>query len=145
MLNILQQRDWNVPENFHANGDSIGIFIFFALFMMLFGFLINFLIAYLVYNDARKKGDQNAVLWFIIVFFSTILGVILYLILSNSKKTPSPYYRSAREFQGQTRYQASHGTATVGRQINYCKNCGSKLDSDGRFCQDCGFEVRRSS
>ena len=43
--------------------------------------------AWWVYNDAKKLGNPNAVLWAVLTFFTTIIGLILYFIIGRSQTT----------------------------------------------------------
>jgi uncharacterized membrane protein YoaK (UPF0700 family) len=81
----------------------------------LFWFLVGILILLWVYRDAESRG-MNGVLWAIIVFFLNIFGLILYLIVRESRP----------------------GT-TLGRPITrICPKCGQVLTEDAKFCPRCG-------
>ena len=61
-------------------------FIGYCLCLLII-FAVHFFIVYWVYNDARKRGNPNAVLWSVLTFFSNPLGLILYLILGRDQGT----------------------------------------------------------
>src|SRR3954447_3092419 len=42
-------------------------------------------LAWWVYNDAKKMANPNAMLWALLTFFTTILGLILYLLLGRNQ------------------------------------------------------------
>lgn len=46
---------------------------------LILAFAVNFAIAWFVYKDAKKHKIDNAMLWSIICFFFTLLGLIVYL------------------------------------------------------------------
>jgi hypothetical protein len=49
------------------------------------GFLINFVIAYLVYKDAVKNNVENPILWAILTFFFTLVGLLVYFLAIRPK------------------------------------------------------------
>ena len=51
-------------------------------------FAVQLGVVYWVYQDARKRGNPNAVLWAVLTFFSTLIGLILYLILGRNQEAP---------------------------------------------------------
>lgn len=53
-------------------------------------FLISLLLAIWVYTDATRRGDDRAILWFVVVFFLSILGLIIYLVLRKEETPPPP-------------------------------------------------------
>ena len=50
-------------------------------------FAIAAAIAYWVYNDAKKRGNPNAIVWAILTFISTVIGLVLYLIIGRNQGT----------------------------------------------------------
>lgn len=145
-LNLLQHHDRIFVDGFEFH-ENISFFPFMIL-IAIFSFLATFFIAYLVYRDAKKNDDPNAALWFIVVFFATFIGVILYLIFrsQNKHRVDTSYYHGPppRFVNKQSTSQYTTQSTTTQETVSkpkYCKNCGSKLDFDSRFCSDCGFEV----
>jgi hypothetical protein len=59
----------------------------FGCVCWLIGLAIAAAIAYWVYNDAKKRGNPNAVLWGVVSFFFTLLGLILYLLIGRNQGT----------------------------------------------------------
>ena len=53
--------------------------------------LIPIAISYLVYKDAVKSGVDNPMLWALIVFFTGLIGLLVYFLVAknNKKETPS--------------------------------------------------------
>jgi hypothetical protein len=43
-------------------------------------FVVEILIMVWVYKDARARGDQNAVLWLVLIFFVNLIGLIVYFV-----------------------------------------------------------------
>jgi hypothetical protein len=64
-------------------GDAFGIILYCLCMLVMFA--VHFFIIYWVYNDARKRGNPNAVLWAVVTFLSNPLGLILYLILGRNQ------------------------------------------------------------
>lgn len=80
-------------------------------------FVIGILILIWVYQDAESRG-MNGLLWAVIVFFLSIIGLILYLVAREGQISLSP--------QMITRV---------------CPKCGTVLSEDARFCPRCGKEL----
>lgn len=47
--------------------------------------------AYWVYNDARRRGSDNAAIWGVGVFLIGFLGLLLYLVVRDEVGGPSGY------------------------------------------------------
>jgi hypothetical protein len=61
------------------------------------GFIVEILILVWVYKDARARGDQNAVLWLVLIFFVNIVGIIVYFVARpKGNLVPCPHCRNAR-------------------------------------------------
>jgi hypothetical protein len=56
-------------------------------FIMIIGLVIPIGLAYWVYKDAQKMANPNAVLWAVLTFFTTLLGLILYLLIGRNQTT----------------------------------------------------------
>ncbi len=58
--------------------------------------VIWLVIALWAYKDAKSRGDEHAVIWFLVVFFLGIIGLIIYLVIGRKEKKqqppPQPYY-----------------------------------------------------
>jgi len=88
----------------------------FILLIPLAWFLIGFLILFWVYQDAESRG-LNGILWAIIILFTNILGLILYLIIRESPPTGAPF----------------------GKPITrICPQCGQVLTQEAKYCPRCG-------
>jgi putative membrane protein insertion efficiency factor len=61
------------------------------------GLIISILIMVWVYKDARARGDQNAVLWLVLIFFLNWVGLIVYFVARpKGNLVPCPNCRNAR-------------------------------------------------
>jgi hypothetical protein len=49
---------------------------------------VHLAITYWIYNDARKRGNPNAVIWAVLNLLSDPLGLILYLVIGRNQTTP---------------------------------------------------------
>ena len=90
-----------------------GLFFLFPLVW----FVLGILILIWVYQDAESRG-MNGLLWAIIVFFLSVIGLLIYLIA-----------RSPQEINQL-------------KQISrVCPNCGQILTEDDKFCPRCGKKL----
>ena len=108
------------------------MFVQFMIFWMFLWFVFNLLLTNIVYRDAIKNNNPNAVLMSILVFFSGILGVVIYFVI--------------RKPQDQYAATPSSKQSTINKQSQYehsfCSVCGSKTDNNSIFCQNCGATVQ---
>jgi len=59
----------------------------FGCVCYLIGLVIDIAITYWVYTDAKKRGNPNAVLWAVVTFFFTLIGLILYVLIGRNQGT----------------------------------------------------------
>ena len=69
-------------------GSIIGLF--FSCFCWIIGLVIDIVLAWWVYNDAKKRGNPNAILWAILTFFFNLLGLLLYFLIGRNQGTGTP-------------------------------------------------------
>ena len=48
-------------------------------------FIIGILLAIWAYSDAKKNCDENPIIWFLVVFFLGLIGLIIYLVVRKNK------------------------------------------------------------
>jgi hypothetical protein len=89
-----------------AAGLFVGGTLLFTCLCIAISFAIAAAIAYWVYNDAKKRGNPNAVVWAILTFISTLIGLVLYLVIGRNQGTvmggPPPTGPSAPGGPGST-------------------------------------------
>ena len=86
------------------------------LFFPLFWFAVAILLLVWVYQDAQSRG-MNGGLWAVIVFFLSVLGLILYLVIRENSQ------------------QANFLNKPITR---VCPQCGQVLNQETKFCPRCG-------
>lgn len=97
----------------HRNGDNplgcacCGTLIFIPIII----FVLNIALLVWVARDAKARGMDNAVLWMLLVFFLSLLGLVIY-IFSRPKGDLVP-----------------------------CPNCGNKRLQASVKCPHCGYGV----
>ena len=89
---------------------------FVVVLFALVWFVIGILILIWVYQDAESRG-MDGLLWALIVFFLNIIGLVLYLVVRESRIAPSQ------------------------RITRVCPKCGQVLSEDAKFCPRCGKEL----
>jgi len=89
-------------------------------------FIIWLVILVWVYKDAEKRG-ANGALWVIIVFFLSIIGLIIYLVVrpSGNQNQPTGGYAPP----------PAQSNASNDRR---CPNCGRGIPMDANVCPYCG-------
>jgi hypothetical protein len=72
-----------------------------------------------------------------------ILGYITFESLNKQKKgTYSRYYQpSNRPMENQTTYYSERTSWDTQERSGICNNCGTKNDSNSKFCYNCGFKL----
>jgi hypothetical protein len=124
--NLPMQTEW-----FFFSGAICGIIILF--------FVIWILICVWIYRDAESRGMSGA-LWLIIVLIASLLGLIIYFIVREDKKSRYPQQAQYGQPPAQRGYpppQQPYQPATH-TGARFCKNCGAGIQSSTRFCPNCG-------
>ena len=88
--------------------------------------LIHLVLAIWVGIDANRHG-MNGVLWAILVFFTSVVGLIVYLIF-----VQSPTLRNG------TLWAPGAAAGRPGNGVHHCGHCGGRVQSDFRHCPFCG-------
>lgn len=121
---------WHAPYIFTGHGESLlwslipgwrGLFGF--------GFFINLLLAVWVGVDAGKRGMQG-LLWGLLVFFTSIVGVVVYLLVRSGSMPP---------LNGDRPQPPPSATAGA---VN-CASCQGALQPGFKICPYCGEPVER--
>lgn len=61
-----------------------------GMLVPLIGLAISIGIAYWIFKDAKRRGDKNAVLWAVLGFFLSLLGLVIYLVARPKTGIPPP-------------------------------------------------------
>ena len=83
-------------------------------------FIISILISIWTYRDAESRGEEG-ILWLIIVLFTGIIGLVIWLIVRPSRTTVEKRRRQGK--------------------VRYCPNCGAEINPGANFCNECGEEL----
>lgn len=89
-----------------------------------FGMIIQFLLAIWVGFDANKRG-MNGLLWGLLVLFTFIVGLLVYLIVCQS-----PWGRNGNG--------ANVAAAVPAAASKTCGKCGKQVEESFRICPYCG-------
>lgn len=135
-----------IPFSSDEIGFAIGGFIVFALLISLLGLAFQAVLGWLVYRDAEKRGDENALIWGLLVFFLSLLGLVIYIVfimMDKDKKARQQRYpqEGYQSYQGTPQQPSFNPDKAQQGHALYCKNCGSPLPPDGQFCQSCGTKI----
>ena len=92
----------------------MALFVGLVFLFPLLWFILALFILVWVYQDAQSR-NMNGALWAVIVFFLSVIGLILYLLVRESPHPPpaKPITR-------------------------VCPKCGQVLDEDAKYCPRCG-------
>ncbi len=61
-------------------GTGCAIAGIFCIVIPIVGVIVSVIIMVWVYKDAKSRGDQNAVIWLVLIFFLGIIGLVIYLL-----------------------------------------------------------------
>jgi len=112
--------------------------------MMLVGMGFNIILAYWVYQDSINKQEPNPMLWAIIVLFTSLVGLLFYLLFSSSSKPAEKIPARNNVPEMTSKYDETAYVSFNKRKKelkNFCKSCGSLLEDEAKFCSVCGIEV----
>ena len=105
--------DWTYEDSAEAAG-IMALFGGIMCFVVIGIWVVWLVLAIWVYKDAEKRG-KSGILWFLIVFFLGIIGLIIWLVVRGEKTSES-------------------GGGGSGRM---CPNCGRPIPMDARTCPYC--------
>lgn len=121
----------------HSDMGSLRILPAFWLGFGALGWLLHLLLALWVWMDANQRG-QNGFLWGLLVFFTSVVGLIVYLLLgANGAATTPP----AASPQGSPQTPPSPPPRPPA--AGSCRHCGARLDAGYQVCPYCGTPVQR--
>lgn len=75
-----------------TNDEAAGLFggsLLCTCLVAVVGLLVQVGLAYWTYKDAKKRGNSNAALWAVLVFFFTLIALLVY-ILTQRKDSVAP-------------------------------------------------------
>ena len=111
---------------------------FFVITMIIVGVILFVLYIKLliwVYRDAQKR-NMDEVIWLLIVFFTGLIGLIIYLIVRDplmAKKTEQAPEPKTPQPEPKTEEK---------RDVRYCSACGSPVTEKAEFCSLCGEKLK---
>ena len=107
---------------------------------IVFGILIWLwlLFPFLTITDARKRMKTSAaIIWTIVVVFTTIFGYVLYLLVRPD--LPKKCAKCGQKIVENYKYCPYCGAETV----KFCKKCGREVNVDWKICGYCGNEIKK--
>lgn len=69
---------------------ACGVCAGIGMLVPLIGLAISIGIAWWIYKDATRRGDKQAVLWAVLGFFLSLLGLIIYIVARPKTGIPPP-------------------------------------------------------
>ena len=102
-----------------------------------------------VYKDAKRRG-KSGVVWLLIVFFFSIIGLIVWLVVRPPIQSQVPYqqpyqqtYQSPPPQQPYQQYPPQQPPQqAVPNMPKRCPNCGMEVDPNWNTCPNCGTRLR---
>jgi hypothetical protein len=125
------------------HGPSHSILPFYVWTFAGLGWLLNLILAVWVTIDANRRG-MNGVLWGVLVFFTCVVGLIVYLIVAGTAARNGAASRaaSAAPASGQPAAPPSASCpgcrASIQPEFLLCPYCGRTLQEE---CPGCGRHV----
>jgi hypothetical protein len=78
---------WPLSPALAQSGDSGTLLLLCCYGLVLVAYLG---LVYWVYSDARRRGNDKAGLWALLVFFTPIVGLLIYLLVGRDQGTRDP-------------------------------------------------------
>jgi RNA polymerase subunit RPABC4/transcription elongation factor Spt4 len=98
--------------------------------------LINLALAVWVYFDSDRKGGAG-VLWALLVLFTGLIGVVVYLLAS-----PSLDQRNGGGGTSASVVATARPAAPPPAAARRCASCGGEVENDFKVCPFCGTSLR---
>lgn len=99
--------------------DDIWIFWTFIIIMILL-FIVWIAVSIWVYKDAKKRGEESPIIWFLVTFFGGLIGLIVWFVvrppIGGLKISKYPSFNTGR----------------------FCPICGRNIPFNATFCPYCG-------
>lgn len=111
---------------------------FFIITMIIVGVILFVLYIKLliwVYQDAQKR-NMDEVIWLLIVVFTGLIGLIIYLIIRD------PLIGQKAEQAPKAKVPQPEPKAETERDVKYCSACGSPVTEKADFCSLCGEKLK---
>lgn len=117
--------------------------------------LVGLVIAIWIYLDMRKSKDMR-ILWPVIGFLLSILGLVLYLLLVKMKRKPAGYQPPKPEYakpeykmdkpappkEAAPEQKAAEKHVEQVEGIPRCPSCGAAISVHDEKCPKCGKQLR---
>lgn len=73
-------------------------------------------------------------------FWPIFLVFLIIFLASQPKRRSRRYYRSQAYYQ-QPIPDNSPQFVSKNTEVNFCKNCGTRIEPDSIYCQECGYKL----
>ncbi|MGA1820789.1 MAG: hypothetical protein ACMUHU_07270 [Thermoplasmatota archaeon] len=118
-----------------GGGGAVAVMcLLYACFTFL-PFIVILILAIWVHSDAKNNGVDNAFLWAVVVFFTGIVGLIIYFLVIKPKALEDRAKRSQRVQTYGT------GMTDMPRKDGYCNHCGKFVGATVGRCTFCGSDL----
>lgn len=161
---------YNVPLVYAADdpisscGESIGQACGTLFLIIIILTILGIALCVWVYRDAQSRGMNGAVLWMLLVWFTSVIGLIIYLLsrpqgemvqcphcgnnrLDVSLICPHCGYRSENQFRHRDERPIFMGSESTRKEAVYtlCPKCGREIMGNSKFCRYCGGSIERDA
>ncbi|MFW9856957.1 MAG: hypothetical protein ACFFFG_18045 [Candidatus Thorarchaeota archaeon] len=128
--------------------------VFFIILTMAVGLIIPF--SFLL---VRSQSSSSLIIMPLVLFFFIMFGVLAMVVVISTEgdeEVSEPGIKGTHqrrrgqprksEYWGESEPESFTWSPTNRiRKEHYCSNCGSRLDHENNFCDQCGWEVRTRS
>ncbi|MFQ6124865.1 MAG: hypothetical protein ACE5R6_09735 [Candidatus Heimdallarchaeota archaeon] len=120
----------------HGMGGMFGFgWVGFGMLMMIPWFIFGTFLAVWVYHDVEARG-QNGALWLVLVFFTMVIGFIIWLLVRSEYPVVQTGDRTDKRdiFEEPT----ARTPDSIGRDYIFCFNCDKRIPVNSIICKFCG-------